>query len=67
VPLKHGTMANWMIQLSQRYFARFWKRMREELVKQAVIHADVTVFQMLKEKGKDPTSVSRMWVYASSI
>jgi len=41
--------------------------MREELVKQAVIHADVTVFQMLKEKGKDPTSVSRMWVYASSI
>lgn len=60
-------MANGMIQLSQGYFARFWKRMREEIVKQAVIHTDMTVFQMLKEKGKEPTSESRMWVYASSI
>ena len=42
VPLKRGTMANWMIQLSQRYFARFRDRLREELVKQAVIHADET-------------------------
>lgn len=66
VPLKRGTMANWMIQLSQRYFARFRDRLREELVKQAVIHADETVLQVLKEEGKDPTTESRMWVYASS-
>ena len=66
VPLKRGTMANWMIQLSQRYFARFQDRLQEELVKQAVIHADETVLQVLKEEGKDPTSESRMWVYASS-
>ena len=66
VPLKRGTMANWMIQLSGRYFARFRDRLREELVKQAVIHADETVLQVLKEPGKDPASESRMWVYASS-
>ena len=66
VPLKRGTMANWMIQLSQRYFARFRDRLQEELVKQAVIHADETVIQVLKEPGKDPTSESRMWAYASS-
>ena len=66
VPLKRGTMANWMVQLSQRYFTRFRDRLQEELVKQAVVHADETVLQVLKEEGKDPTSESRMWVYASS-
>ena len=66
VPLKRGTMANWMVQLSQRYFTRFRDRLREELVKQAVVHADETVLQVLKEPGKDPASESRMWVYASS-
>ena len=66
VPLKRGTMANWMIQLSQRYFARFRDRLREELLKQAVIHGDETVLQVLKEEGKAATSESRMWVYASS-
>ena len=45
-------MANWMIQLSRRYFARFLDRLREELVKQAVIHADETVLQVLKEEER---------------
>ena len=66
VPLRRGTMANWMIQLSQKYFTRFRDRLREELLKQAVIHGDETVLQVLKEEGKAPTSESRMWVYASS-
>ena len=66
VPLMRGTMANWMIQLSGRYFRRFRDRLREALVKQAVIHADETVIQVLKEPGKEPTSESRMWAYASS-
>ena len=64
--LRRGTMANWVIQLSNRYFRRLWKRMKEKLLKQGVIHADETVIQVLKEKGRSPTSESRMWVYASS-
>ena len=64
--LKRGTMANWVIQLSNRYFRRLWKRMKEKLLKQGVIHADETVIQVLKEEGRSPTSESRMWVYASS-
>ena len=64
--LKRGTMANWVIQLSNRYFRRLWKRMKEKLLKQGVIHADETVIQVLKEDGRSPTSESRMWVYASS-
>lgn len=66
VHLRRGTMANWVIQLSNRYFRRLWKRMKEKLLKQGVIHADETVIQVLKEEGRSPTSESRLWVYASS-
>ena len=66
LPLKRGTMANWVIQLSRRYFRRLWVRMKEKLLKQGVIHADETVIQVLKEEGRSPTSESYMWVYASS-
>ena len=65
LPLKRGTMANWVIQLSTRYFRRLWTRMKEKLLDQGVIHADETVIQVLKEEGRSPTSESRMWVYAS--
>ena len=64
--LKRGTMANWVIQLSSRYLRRLWRRMKEKLLKQGVIHADETVIQVLKEEGRSPTSDSYMWVYASS-
>ncbi len=64
--LRRGTMANWVIQLSNRYFRRLWKRIKEKLLKQGVIHADETVIQVLKEEGRPPTSESRMWVYSSS-
>ena len=64
--LKRGTMANWVIQLSNRYLRRLWRRMKEKLLKQGVIHADETVIQVLKEEGRSPTSDSYMWVYASS-
>lgn len=66
VNLRRGTMASWVIQLSNRYFRRLWKRMKEKLLKQGVIHADETVIQVLKEEGRPPTSESRIWAYASS-
>lgn len=39
--------------------------MKQQLLMQSVIRADETVVQMLKEDGKQPTSESRMWLYAS--
>ena len=66
VELKRGTMANWVIQVADLYLRPFWKRIRSELLTQSTIHADETVMQVLKEKGKLATSESRMWVYSSS-
>lgn len=39
--------------------------MKRTLLGDAVIHADETTVQVLKEDGKAATSESRMWVYAS--
>lgn len=66
VELKRGTMANWVIQVADLYLRPFWKRIRSELLTQSTIHADETVIQVLKEKGKLATSESRMWVYSSA-
>ena len=66
VELKRGTMANWVIQVADLYLRPFWKRIRSELLTLSTIHADETVMQVLKEKGKPATSESRMWVYSSA-
>ena len=66
VELKRSTMANWVIQVADLYLRPFWKRIRSELLTQSTIHADETVIQVLKEKGKPATSESRMWVYSSA-
>ena len=65
LPLKRNTMANWVITLADCYLRPLWTQIKEELLKQGVIHADETVLQVLKEEGRAPTSQSRMWVYAS--
>ena len=48
VELKCGTMANWVIQVSDLYLRPFWKRIRSELLTQSAIHADETVMQVHK-------------------
>ena len=66
VELKRGTMANWVIQVADLYLRPFWKRIRSELLTQSTIHADETVMQVHKEKGRPDALESRMWVYSSA-
>lgn len=66
VALKRSTMANWVIQVANLYLRPCWKRIRSELLTQSTIHADETVMQVHKEKGRPDTSESRMWVYSSA-
>ena len=65
VALSRATMANWVIQCSQTWLKPLYRQMRKTLPQEAVIHADETVVQVLKEDGKPATSESRMWVYAT--
>ena len=66
VELKRGTMANGVIQVADLYLRPFWKRIRSELLTQSTIHADETVMQVHKEKGRPDALESRMWVYSSA-
>lgn len=66
IHLQRGTMANWVMLVSDTYLNLFWQQMKLELLSQSVIHADETVLQVLKEDNRPATSDSRMWVYASS-
>jgi hypothetical protein len=63
--LSRATLANWIIRSSTSWLMPLWERMKLHLLKQAVVHADETVIQVLKEEGKKPSSESRMWVYCS--
>ena len=63
VALKRGTMANWVIQVADLYLRPFWKRIRSELLTQSAIHADETVMQVHKEKGRPDTSEAHLCAF----
>ena len=66
VDLNRGTLANWVITLSEMYLKIIWKKMKEYLLMLPVIHADETVLQVNKEPGRTPQQESRIWAYSSS-
>ena len=66
VNLTRATMANWVISAAEKYFQPLYICMRDELLRAAVIHADETPLQVLKEEGRAATAQSRMWVYSTS-
>lgn len=65
VALSRATLANWIIRSAHDWLLPLWEEMKSYLLKQAVINADETVIQVLKEEGRKPSSQSRMWVYCS--
>ena len=56
--LPRQNMANWVIRCAQDYLAPLYERMRKELLKKDVAHADETTTQVLKEPGRKPTTQS---------
>ena len=58
INISRSTMANWMIQASDNYLIHFYDRLKEEMIKQDILHADETPFEVSKDGSK-----SYMWVY----
>lgn len=50
VNISRQTMANWIIRSAHKYFAPFWERMKQELLKLHVTQADETPTQVLNGK-----------------
>lgn len=58
VELSRQTMANWMIQSSERWFQPLYDQMKRD-----ILCADEATLQVLKEPGRLGSSTSYMWLY----
>ncbi len=67
IPITRQTMANWLIRCSEDYFEPIYTELHRLLCLQQCLHADETVFQVLREPGKPAQSQSRMWLYRTSV
>ena len=63
VTFSRTCMAKWVIRCAEDWLEPLWDAMHAELLKRQVLHADETVVQVLREKGKAPQSKSYMWGY----
>ena len=63
IPLSRQTMSNWLLKSTELYFEQIWKRMREKLLKEEILHADETTLEVLREPGRKAQSKSYMWLY----
>ena len=63
--LSRATMANWIIYSSDHWLRPIVDRMHSIMLQEKYAHCDETTVQVLNEPGKNPTSKSYMWVYAT--
>lgn len=63
IPLSRQTMSNWLLKSTELYFEQIWKRMREKLLKEEILHADETTLEVLREPGRKAQNKSYMWLY----
>lgn len=59
-------MANWVINVHERWLARVRERMKAELLSHDRMHADETTVQVLKEPNREAKRKSRMWLFCAA-
>ena len=64
VNISRQTMANWVIKTAERYLSLVYDRIKEELIKNPVLHADETPVMVTKD-GRKGMHKNYMWVYRS--
>lgn len=64
IDLKRGTMARWLIQISEKLMP-IWNILEEKVMMSGYSCIDATNVQVLKEKGRAAESKSFMWVRGS--
>ena len=64
VNISRQTMANWVITAAERYISLVYDRIKEEILKSPVIHADETPVMVTKD-GREGMHKNYMWVYRS--
>ena len=62
VVLESNTLANWMINASDKYHSILWDKLHQYLYSSHVVHADETPFEVIRDRQTAGTN-SYMWVY----
>lgn len=60
--ISRQTLANWMINISDRYLSHIYRRMHQVMIDSKLIHCDETPFKLVTPDRK-PNSKAYMWVY----
>jgi len=60
--ISRQTMANWIIYVHKHYFEDFFQLLRQELLKNKILHADETTLRVLREDKRK----CYVWVYRTS-
>ena len=61
--LSTKTMANWIIQCTDRYLQPLYNLMKEELLRSKYLHGDETRIQVIDEPDQKGSTQNWMWVY----
>ena len=64
IELKRGTMARWLILVSEK-LVPIWNILEEKVFESGYMCIDATHVQVLKEEGRDPKTKSFMWARGS--
>lgn len=64
VNISRQTMSGWVITTAERYLSLVYDRLKEEIIKSSVVHADETPVTVKKD-GREGIHQSYMWVYRS--
>lgn len=65
IEISRQTLANWVIYGANKWLKPLYDRMHQYLLEESFLHADETTLQVLQEDGKDASSKSYMWLYAT--
>lgn len=63
VKLSRTTLANWVIECSNRYFSPLFDYLHRKLIEREHLMADETRVQVLKEPGRTAETDSYMWLF----
>lgn len=66
INLSRQTMSNWVITVHQKWLAALFQLLRDELLKNEILHADETTLQVLHEEGRKSRQRSYVWLYSTS-
>ena len=66
IQLSRQTMSNWFVTASKLWLEPLYDRLKEQLLKESVLHADETTLRVLRTKEKPTATKSYMWLYRTS-